>query len=116
MLLIRVSLTQIKLFRLHHRFINSLSIENLNLLQGNYKGFGDTKIVPDVLPEIFEKIVTSSKAWSEDEEAMQAIWSAIKGPMVCYLKINQFYICMKPHRFLINILRIASRSFLMNFH
>jgi len=48
---------------------------------GNYKGFGDTKIVPDVLPEMFEKIVTSSKAWSEDEEAMQAIWSAIKGPM-----------------------------------
>jgi len=32
-------------------------------------------------PEMFEKIVTSSKAWSEDEEAMQAIWSAIKGPM-----------------------------------
>merc|ERR1739847_131463 len=30
---------------------------------------------------MFEKIVTSSKAWSEDEEAMQAIWSAIKGPM-----------------------------------
>ena len=60
-----------------------VDIENSNLyLQGNYKGFGDTKIVPDVLPEMFEKIVTASKAWSEDEEAMQAIWSAIKGPMV----------------------------------
>ena len=78
-------------------FFLCVDIENLNFcLQGNYKGFGDTKIVPDVLPEMFEKIVTSSKAWSEDEEAMQAIWSAIKGPMVCYLTINQFYTCMKP--------------------
>ena len=92
MLLIRVPLTQIKLFRLHLRFIIALScftragIENSNLyLQGNYKAFDDTKIVPDVLPEMFEKIVTASKAWSEDEEAMQAIWSAIKGPMVRYL-------------------------------
>mgnify|MGYP001307854021 CR=1 FL=1 len=41
---------------------------------------------------MFEKIVTASKAWSEDEVAMQEIWSAIKGPMVCYLKINQLYI------------------------
>ena len=92
MLLIRVPLTQIKHFRLHHRFINTIRFficvgtENSNLyLQGNYKGFGDTKIVPDVLPEMFEKIVTASKAWSEDEESMQAIWSAIKGPMVRYL-------------------------------
>ena len=96
-------------------FFICVDIENLNLyLQGNYKGFGDTKIVPDVLPEMFEKIVTASKAWSEDEEAMQAIWSAIKGPMVCHLKINQFYICMKHHRFLINTLRVVFRSFLFN--
>ena len=98
-------------------FFICVDIENSNLyLQGNYKGFGDTKIVPDVLPEMFEKIVTASKAWSEDEEAMQAIWSAIKGPMVCYLKINQFYICMKDHRFLINTFRVVFRSFLMNSH
>ena len=110
MLLIRVSLTQMRLLDfiidllIHSEFLICVDIENLNLyLQGNYKGFGDTKIVPDVLPEMFEKIVTASKAWSEDEVAMQEIWSAIKGPMVCYLKINQFYICMKPHRFLINI-------------
>lgn len=77
-------------------FFICVGIENLNLyLQGNYKGFGDTKIVPDVLPEMFEKIVKSSNAWSEDEEAMQAIWSAIKGPMVSYWKLNQFYICRK---------------------
>ena len=94
-----------------------VDIENSNLhLQGNYKGFGDTKIVPDVLPEMFEKIVTASKAWSEDEEAMQAIWSAIKGPMVCYLKINQLYICMKHQRFLINTSRVFFKSFLMNSH
>ena len=40
-------------------FFICVDIENLNLyLQGNYKGFGDTKIVPDVLPKMFEKIVS----------------------------------------------------------
>jgi len=48
---------------------------------GNYMGFGDTKIVPDMLPENFESIVKGSKAWSEDEGNMQKIWSSVKGPM-----------------------------------
>merc|ERR1711962_1575090 len=48
---------------------------------GNYKGFGDTKIVPDVLPEMFEKIIKASKAWADDEETMQTLWNSIKGPM-----------------------------------
>ena len=47
-------------------------------------GFGDTKIVPDVLPEMFEKIVKVSKAWVDDEDTMQKLWSSIKEPMVIY--------------------------------
>jgi len=48
---------------------------------GNYKGFGDTKIVPDVLPEMFEKIVKASKAFADDGEAMETLWNAVKVPM-----------------------------------
>ena len=51
-------------------------------MQGNYKGFGDTKIVPDVLPEMFEKIVKASKAFADDGEAMETLWNAVKVPMV----------------------------------
>lgn len=48
---------------------------------GNYKGFGDTKIVPDLLPEVFEKIVKASKAWLEDAATMEELWSMVKKPM-----------------------------------
>ena len=41
---------------------------------GNYKGFGDSKFVPDLKPEQFEVIVKNSKAWTEDSAVMQALW------------------------------------------
>ena len=45
---------------------------------GNYLGFGDTKIVPDLLPEHLEAIVKGSKAYADDPETMQNIWASIK--------------------------------------
>ena len=45
---------------------------------GNYLGFGDTKIVPDLLPEHLEAIVKGSKAYADDPETMQKIWASIK--------------------------------------
>ena len=53
-------------------------------------GFGDTKIVPDVLPEMFEKIIKASKAWADDEETMQTLWNSIKGPMVICFALKTF--------------------------
>ncbi|KAL3285978.1 hypothetical protein HHI36_000492 [Cryptolaemus montrouzieri] len=41
---------------------------------GNYKGFGDTKIIPNIESETFEKLLQASKVWSE----LQPIWQVIK--------------------------------------
>jgi len=47
---------------------------------GNYKGFGDSKFVPDLDVEQFEKIVLCSKAVSQNAE-LKDVWYRIKTPM-----------------------------------
>jgi dipeptidyl-peptidase-3 len=48
---------------------------------GNYKGFGDSKIVPDMQQVILEAIVKGSKAWTDDPKVMEELWDLVKGPM-----------------------------------
>jgi dipeptidyl-peptidase-3 len=48
---------------------------------GNYKGFGDSKFVPDLKPEQFELIVKNSKAWADDSTNMQTLWESCKSPI-----------------------------------
>ena len=45
------------------------------------KGFGDTKIVPDLKVKIFEAIVHGSEAFKNDPIPMHNLWNSVKGPM-----------------------------------
>ncbi|CAK1604008.1 unnamed protein product [Parnassius mnemosyne] len=45
---------------------------------GNYKGFGDTKFIPNLSKEAFELIVKSSKAYDDDNTHMTKLWQKVQ--------------------------------------
>nr|CAD7401438.1 unnamed protein product [Timema poppensis] len=48
---------------------------------GNYKGFGDTKFVPNLPVDQLEVLLKTSKAWNSEPEALQSLWDRVKGPL-----------------------------------
>ncbi|XP_034942479.1 dipeptidyl peptidase 3 isoform X2 [Chelonus insularis] len=45
---------------------------------GNYKSFGDSKIIPNLPKEQLEKIMKASKAFKQDPKGLEDIWNKIK--------------------------------------
>ena len=48
---------------------------------GNYRGYGDTKFVPNITFDRFETIVRVSAAFNQDPVAVEQIWDTVKVPM-----------------------------------
>jgi len=48
---------------------------------GNYKGFGDSKFVPNLDKERMELLMKSSQAYQDNPEEMDKFWSMVKEPM-----------------------------------
>jgi dipeptidyl-peptidase-3 len=48
---------------------------------GNYKGFGDSKFVPNLTVEALDKLVKASEAYKADQGVVGGLWEEVKGPM-----------------------------------
>ena len=55
---------------------------------GNYKSFGDTKIIPGISLEELEKIVKRSAAYKESPKEISALWDKVS-PRICSLEPRQ---------------------------
>ncbi|KAM3144829.1 hypothetical protein pb186bvf_003138 [Paramecium bursaria] len=51
---------------------------------GNYKSFGDTKFIPDIDEQLFEKFVKLTKAYSEEKETFDQIWNLVHYHLYTY--------------------------------
>ena len=48
---------------------------------GNYKGFGDSKFVPNLEEDRMDLLVKSTKAYKDNTKMMEKLWQSEKGPM-----------------------------------
>ena len=48
---------------------------------GNYKGFGDSKFVPNLTVEALDTLVKASEAYKADHGVVGGLWEEVKGPM-----------------------------------
>ena len=48
---------------------------------GNYKGFGDSKFVPNLTVEALDTLVKASEAYKADQGVVGGLWEEVKGPM-----------------------------------
>jgi len=53
---------------------------------GNYKSFGDTKILPGITEEKFNTIVTGTKAYQNSRELVDSLWNVSRGQMYAFGK------------------------------
>lgn len=44
---------------------------------GNYRSFGDTKIIPVIVKEDLHKLITASEAYKQDGHLVDELWAAV---------------------------------------
>merc|ERR1712240_37681 len=48
---------------------------------GNYKGFGDSKFIPNLEQDRLELLIKSSRAYNDNPEVMDKLWAMVKEPL-----------------------------------
>ncbi|XP_047133114.1 dipeptidyl peptidase 3 isoform X1 [Hydra vulgaris] len=56
---------------------------------GNYKSFGDTKIVPAITKDKFQEIIYASEAFKKFPSLMESLWCKVSNQMYCLEKRHQ---------------------------